>query len=108
MGEEPDRPIQVVYTEFESDAGAKFLGERRVARVGALNSERLGENLVALCRTVETMLRQVEEAGGRYELSGFDLTAEITASGEIRLVGAASAEVKGGVVLRFARRTAAE
>lgn len=40
----------------------------------------------------------------RYELQSFEVALEVTAKGEIRFIGSAASEVKGGLKLVFARR----
>ena len=99
-----DSAIEVVYREIENDPDSKFLGGRTVTRVGVLNSERLAVSLAALCTQMDSVFSRLEHQGGQFELSGFELSVEFTAGGQIRVVGSLSAELKGGATLTFTRK----
>lgn len=96
--------IEVVYAD-RGDDGAKTLGAARIMpRVGEVDTDRLSASLRRLCAQTNELFDDVDRAGGDFELSSFELTVEITGSGEVRLIGAVSVEVSGGISLTFTRR----
>jgi hypothetical protein len=103
--------ITVVYQDYETAEGEKaFLGAVRqmVTKVGTLDAGEMAANLAAFCRQMGAVFERVTTAIDRYELEGFEVALEVTAKGEIRFVGSASSEVKGGLKLVFTRREASE
>jgi hypothetical protein len=102
-----DDAIVVVYTDYETDEGEKaFLGSvrRMVTKVGSLDAADLGDNLAVFCRQMGAIFERVTTTIDRYELQSFEVALEVTAKGEIRFIGSAASEVKGGLKLVFARR----
>lgn len=98
--------IPVVFSEIVETEGEKgiFSGNiKRVTRLGHLDSETLASNLKTLCHEVGEAFSQVTAPVRDYELESFEVQLEVTASGEIRMVGSVSSEVKGGLTLTFSR-----
>ena len=100
-------PIEVVYIDLvdtEQEKGLFGDAARRITRVAHLDAEALAVGVQSVCSQLAEAFDGVSAAVRDYELEGFDVQLEITAKGEVRLVGSASTEVKGGVTLRFHRR----
>ncbi|MEV6303305.1 hypothetical protein AB0M02_28100 [Actinoplanes sp. NPDC051861] len=106
---QPDGTVQFTWTEFEEVAGSKGLfdtARRKVEGAGLLDTTRLAANLQNFCRDIAVAVDSAAVAVGQYELDSLELNVEVTAKGEIRLIGSASSEVKGGLKLCFRRRAA--
>jgi len=101
-----DVGIPIVYEELETIEGGKGLGaavERLVRRTGTLDITQLASNLELLCRQLGAAFQGVTTAVKDYEVQEFEVTVDVTAKGEIRLVGGISSEIKGGLKLVFRR-----
>ena len=99
--------VQVVWLEDEVVAGSKGLFDavrRRVERVGSLDTGALARNLQSFCAEIGRAVDAAADAIAKYPLESIELSVEVTAKGEVRLIGAAASEVKGGLKLVFARR----
>ncbi|ADJ48159.1 hypothetical protein AMES_6334 [Amycolatopsis mediterranei S699] len=97
--------IPILWTEPAVD-GEKglFSTARQVAgRIGELDSEELAQNLSAVCSRLASAFRRAAEASEMFELDAFEVNLDLTAKGEVRLVGSFSSEIKGGVKLVFRR-----
>lgn len=98
--------MQVFAVEVESLAGEKSFGSataRVVKRVATISREEFATNLRELCEDVQFALQAAEAELRSYELEEVEIVAEITAKGEVWLVGGVGAEAKGGVKLVFKR-----
>jgi len=96
--------IEVVYADRGDDGAKSFGAGRMMPRVGEVDTERLSESLRRLCAQTIDLFGDVDRAGGAFELSSVQLTVEVSGSGEVRLIGAVSMEVTGGIALTFTRR----
>lgn len=98
--------ITIVHEDREADIGAKGLrsaATELVRRVGSVDPEVLRDNLQTFCAVICDALQGVETSIRAYPLKTVEVSAEVTAQGEIRLVGGASVGVKGGLRLVFER-----
>jgi hypothetical protein len=103
-----DSPMmfEVVVDDDEIQLGGKGLLDsvptmaRKVVR---LDPSKLSAEMQSLCLSIDSMFHGVTRFVGGYELDSFELTVEITAKGEIRLLGSAGMEAKGGLKLSFRR-----
>lgn len=97
--------IQVIYEDDESQyADSKGLGDsydylRR--KIGSLNVGMFKERLQEMCTQLGEAVRSVETPGSDFSLDSFEVTLDVSAKGEVRLVGSVGSEVKGGVKLVF-------
>ncbi|MEV6911887.1 hypothetical protein [Amycolatopsis sp. NPDC051071] len=97
--------IPIIWTDPAVD-GEKglFSTARQVAgRIGELDSEELARNLSAVCSRLANAFRQAAAASDAFELDAFEVNLDLSAKGEVRLVGSVSSEIKGGVKLVFRR-----
>lgn len=108
MKEEPNRSsICIVYNEVEMHDGSKGLGSMAgqiVRKVESLNTEELANNLASFCKSIGRVFDGVTTAVRDYELRSFELNVEVSAKGEIRFIGSAASEMKGGLKLVFTRQ----
>ncbi len=98
--------IPIVYEELEVIEGGKGLGaavERLVRRTATLDVPRLASNLESICRQLGAAFQGVTTAVKDYEVQQFEVTVDVSAQGEIRLVGGVSTEFRGGLKLVFRR-----
>jgi hypothetical protein len=72
------------------------------ARIVTIDAGQLALNIGAVCDQLAGVLSAARTSGG-FELDCFEVTLELTAKGEVRLIGSASSEVRGGVKLQFRR-----
>jgi hypothetical protein len=101
------QPIQIIYFDEEAEQGAKGpLGSlrRRVEKIGVLDFASFGNNLQEFCNCISGTLQSVVDSVSQYSLHSFKLTIEVTAKSEVRLIGSAGTEVKGGLKLIFQRK----
>ena len=99
--------ITVLVDEPLDLQGARGFGatvEEVVRRVGQLSVDTLADNLRALCTGMSAALKSIELPDLPYGLEEVELTVDLTASGEVRLVGSVGAELAGGIKLVFRRR----
>ena len=77
---------------------------RRVEKIGVLDFASFGNNLQEFCNCISGTLQSVVDSVSQYSLHSFKLTIEVTAKSEVRLIGSAGTEVKGGLKLIFQRK----
>jgi len=111
MGSEPEprSSIAVVYSDYDAVEGEKAIfggAKRAVTKMGVLDTAALADSLDSFCSDLGVVFERIGTAIGRYDLESIDVTIEVTAKGEIRLVGSAGVEVRGGLKLTFARQSA--
>ena len=112
LGDHPEMgSVLVLYDEelLEPQEGAKFgfnREEQVQRRVGVLNLQRFTDNLKALCSQMGGVFDIVRTNFEHYDLDAFELALDLTAKGEIRLVGSVGTEFKGGLKLVFHRKGA--
>lgn len=95
-------PMTILYVEAES--GAKGLSARDlVTKVGFLDSDVLSDNLAAFCKRFSKVLASAADVAGGFRLESFEVTVDVTARGEIRLISSVSSEIHGGIKLIFTR-----
>jgi hypothetical protein len=74
-----------------------------VAQVSSVGAAQLAANMTRLCRQVGEVFAEASAAAEKLELKSVEVTVEVTASGELRLVGAVSSQIKGGLKLVFTK-----
>lgn len=95
----------IVNEDEESVTGEKGLftdSGSRVRRIIKVQAEDLAASLRNFCQQIAAMMSNVDFTGG-FGLESIEVQIELTAKGEVRLIGAAGAETKGGVKLTFTR-----
>lgn len=103
--DEPALPIVTVDWPPADGEKAIFGRAREAAvRVATVGANTLAANVAEVCRYVGMVFQDASTAVDELELQSLQVQLEITAKGEVRLVGAASTEVKGGITLVFVRR----
>ena len=96
--------ITIVYAEAEPDA--KGLSSRDiVTKIGSLDTAVLSANLAAFCKRISGVLTSVAGVAGGFRVDSFEVTLDITARGEIRMISSVSSEIHGGVKLIFTRQS---
>src|SRR5215204_5714407 len=103
--------ITIISSEFEHQPGEKgiFDASRRLAdKVGTVSSEVLAKNLQSFCEEIGEAFDGVSTAVKNYRLDSVEITVQVSATGEVRMVGGASAELTGGLKLIFSRQTSPE
>ena len=105
--QKPIKTLTVIYSENENIAGEKNIFSStmpRIEKIGNIAQSQLSSSLANFCQSVGQVLNGATTAISDYELDTFEITAEISGKGEIRLVGSVSTEVKGGIKLIFKRK----
>jgi hypothetical protein len=100
--------ITIISSEFEQRPGEKdiFDASRRLAeKVGTVSSEVLANNLQSFCEGIGEAFDGVTTVVKNYQLDSVEITVQVSASGEVRLVGGASTQLTGGLKLIFSRQT---
>jgi hypothetical protein len=98
--------IKVIYEEevITSEDGAKgiFASDNRITRrLSDLDLPQFTANLQAFCEQVSSVFEKVTTAIHHFELKTFELTLDVTAKGEVRFIGSAGTEIKGGLKVIF-------
>lgn len=106
MTADPQSGIPVLYVEDPADGQKGLFGAagHLGTRSAVLDSDELARNLSAICERLAGAFRQVHDAAGAYELECVEVTLDLTAKGEVRLIASVSSEIKGGMKLVFRRR----
>ena len=73
--------------------------------MGSLDGAVLSANLTAFCARISEALTSAAEVAGGFKIQSFEVTADITARGEVRMIGSISSEIHGGVKLIFTRQS---
>ncbi len=88
----------------EGEKGIFTQPREALAHVSSLATATLADNVSELCRHIGTVFRSASTAVSELELQSFQVQIEISARGEVRLIGAASAELTGGITLIFSKK----
>lgn len=100
-----ENTISVVYADRADLEGSKSFGAPKLLpKVGEVDTSTLGRSLRRLTDQMNELFDEVSASTGAFELTSFDVAVEITGSGEVRLIGAVSVELTGGISLTFSRR----
>ncbi|BBB59389.1 hypothetical protein UNDKW_1116 [Undibacterium sp. KW1] len=100
--------IPIIYEEQSNYEGAKGLHDSldQIARkVDILDISHLKTRLTTVCSQLGDVLQSIEMPSSSYRLDSFEVTVDVTAKGEVRLVGSVGAEVKGGIKLVFKKNS---
>jgi hypothetical protein len=103
--------ITILSSEFEHQPGEKgfFDASRRLAdKVGTVSSDVLAKNLQSFCEEIGEAFDGVSTVVKNYQMDSVEITVQVSASGEVRLIGGASTELTGGLKLIFSRQTRPE
>jgi hypothetical protein len=99
--------LPVVTVDWAPADGEKAIfGRARdaVARVSSVGAAQLAANVTRLCQQVGEVFAQASTEADNLELTSVEVTVEVAAGGELRLVGAVSSQVTGGLKLVFTKR----
>jgi hypothetical protein len=77
-------------------------------KVGTVSSDVLAKNLQSFCEEIGEAFDGVSTAVKNYQLDSVEITVQVSASGEVRMIGGVSAELTGGLKLIFSRQTGPE
>lgn len=95
--------ITIVYAEAEPDA--KGLSPRDiVTKIGSLDSAVLSANLTAFCKRISGALTSAADVASGFRIDTFEVTVDVTARGEVRMISSISSEIHGGIKLIFTRQ----
>jgi hypothetical protein len=103
--------ITIVSSEFEHQTGEKgfFDAPQRLAdKVGTVSSDVLAKNLQSFCEEIGEAFDGVSTAVKNYQLDSVEITVQVSASGEVRMIGGASVQLTGGLKLTFSRQALPE
>lgn len=105
--EQPRAEVPVITVDFGVDDGEKSVFSRTraaVTQVTRISTDVLARGVADLCQYVGGVFDQASTASDTLELTGLEVHVQVTGKGEVRLVGATSAEINGGMKLIFQRR----
>lgn len=98
--------ISIIYDEADDIDGTKGIRgafDRVVQKVGELDLATFKDRLHHLCSHLSEAVDSMSMPTNTYRLDSFEVTVDVTAKGEVRLVGSVGSEVKGGLKLVFKR-----
>jgi len=95
-----DRSIKLRYADDEQPEGEKgFFGASRqiVMRTADVTPSVLSENLSAFCDQMATLVEgsAAPRKPRAFALESFEVTIEVSAGGEIRMIGSVNTEIRG-------------
>ena len=101
--------ITVRYADDEPPEGEKGLfgaSRQAVMRTAAVTPKVLSANLSAFCDQMASLVEAASRAQKRsaFALESFEVTVEVSAGGEIRMIGSVNTEIRGGLKLIFGPR----
>lgn len=98
--------IQVIVENDELRPGKGLLESAASLsrKVITLDTDQLAKNIAILCGSVDEMLKGIRDSLTEYKLDTLEISVDVTAKGELRLIGSAGAEAKGGLKLVFRRK----
>ncbi|MEV6399750.1 hypothetical protein AB0M39_34035 [Streptomyces sp. NPDC051907] len=105
-----DAQVPVITVDYGVDDGEKSVFTRTrtaVTHITRVSSDVLAQNVATLCQYVGEVFEQASTASDTLELTGLEVHVQVTGKGEVRLIGATSAEVNGGMKLIFQRKPGA-
>ncbi|MEV6549246.1 hypothetical protein AB0M57_11095 [Streptomyces sp. NPDC051597] len=105
--EKPRTEVPVITVDYGVDDGEKSVFSRTrvaVTHVTRISADVLARGVADLCQYVGGVFDQASTASDTLELTGLEVHIQVTGKGEVRLVGATSAEINGGMKLIFQRR----
>jgi hypothetical protein len=109
MVQPTESPVLVIYDDYELQQGAKNIWNTSiptVRKLGVLDTAKLADNLKELCKHLGTVFDKVTTAVENYELQTVEVVIDITAKGEVKLLGSGvSGDMKGGIKLVFSRQS---
>ena len=93
----------VSYDEGAADQSKGIWEEARnqVRKVAAVSATELSAQLASFTTELSTVFNNICSKVGEYQLEAVEIMVEITAKGEVRLIGSASSGLKGGLKLVF-------
>lgn len=98
--------IVVIYDEYEEIQGGKGVWSsiEAVRKIGILNTEELAKNLRNLCADMSRVFDDATSINNDFQLRTIEIVVEVSAKGEVRLVGnGLGGELKGGLKLVLSR-----
>jgi hypothetical protein len=101
-----DAQIEILVRPESDREGTKSLFESTAQVLTPIRTSThdLTRNLAVFCQAFAEGIEGVADALMKYELSQIELTVELNAKGEVRLIASASTEIKGGIKLVFKRK----
>ncbi len=104
MAEPGGSVIPIIYSDEAAGEKGIFSGSKGMpARIGQVDSDELGQNLSTICTRLAEAFRKTQEATGAFDLDEFEVTLDLSAKGEVRVIASVSSEIRGGLKLVFRR-----
>lgn len=98
--------LQIIYCEQDIHDGAKAFGsglKNLVNKTGVLDTSHFKTQIAQFCDQISNTLNDLHPSNSDFKVDSFEVTVDITAKGEVRLVGSIGTELKGGVKIVFKR-----
>ena len=90
------------------DTAERGIFTRRIAR-NLIDVEKLGNEVAAFMEAMEEIIGKLSEEVGRYQMETIAITAEVSAKGQVSLLGTGGEVAgKGGLTFTFKRASAKE
>lgn len=104
MAEPEGSVIPIIYSDDAAGEKGLFSGSKSIpARIGQIDSDELAQNLSAICTRLAKAFTKAQEATGSFDLDEFEVTLDLSAKGEVRVIASVSSEIHGGLKLVFRR-----
>ena len=99
--------IPIIYSDDAAGEKGLFSDSKGMsARIGQIDSDELGQNLATICTRLAKAFRKAQEAAGSFDVDEFEVTLDLSAKGEVRVIASVSSEIRGGLKLVFRRHQA--
>lgn len=110
-GDPSGETIKLIYVDEPIEGEKGFFGGTRqaVMRVADVDPTVVTTNLTNFCKRMVGLIEGTDTPHGqsqRFALECFEVTVELAAGGEVRMIGSVNTEIRGGLKLVFSRRKA--
>jgi hypothetical protein len=95
--------IEMVVAESFVEGSKNIFNAQRVTETARASLDDVSQSLRSFCEGLQASFAEMATAMGHLSLNEIELSVELTAKGEVRLIAAASAETKGSIKLKFTR-----
>jgi hypothetical protein len=107
MADAQDTELSIVVTDDTDSKGGKGFfsnAENLLKKVEKVNPEQLKESMSNFVQTISKIFKEIQPTAAGITLDEIEISIEMTAKGEIRLIASGGMETKGAIKLTFKRR----
>jgi hypothetical protein len=107
MPDQQEAELSIVVTDdTDSEGGKGFFSnaENLLKKVEKVTPEKLQESMSNFVQTISKIFKEIQPIAAGTTLDKIEISVEMTAKGEIRLIASGGMETKGAIKLTFKHR----